>query len=298
MVLCAASAASDLATWLSARVSVARADGCVLKMAAIGLLPGRDPGGTLRRKGGTMSLSAQIGAFRPGNHSPLYHQLQQLLRDAIQQKLLAAGDAIPSERELAAEYDVSRITVRKALGGLVEEGLLTRRQGAGTFVARRVEKSFSRISSFSEDMLARGLTPSSKWISRSSGAVTPEEAMVLQLSPGAAVFRFRRIRFADDEPMAYEQTTIAGGCLPSVEAVENSLYEALVRFGSRPVRALQRLRAVPFMSEHARMLGVDSGHAGLLIERHGFLRDGRPVEFTQSFYRGDAYDFVAELSDV
>jgi GntR family transcriptional regulator len=245
-----------------------------------------------------MSFSAQIGTFQPGNPSPLYHQLQQLLRDAIQQKLLAAGDAIPPERELAAEYNISRITVRKALSGLVEEGLLTRRRGAGTFVAGRVEKSFSRISSFSEDMLSRGRTPSSQWISRSSGAVTPEEAMALGLSPGAAVFRFRRIRFADDEPMAYEQTTIAGSCLPSLEAVEDSLYEALARVGSRPVRALQRLRAVPFMSEHARMLGVDTGHAGLLIERYGFHRDGRPVEFTQSFYRGDAYDFVAELSDI
>lgn len=246
----------------------------------------------------TMSFAALIGTFRPGNPAPLYHQLQQLLRDAIQQKLLAAGDAIPPERELAIEYDISRITVRKAISGLVEEGLLTRRRGAGTFVARRLEKSFSRISSFSEDMLSRGRAPRSQWISRSSGAVTPEEAMVLGLSPGAAVFRFRRIRFADDVPMAYEQTTIAGGCLPSLDAVEDSLYEALARVGCRPVRALQRLRAVPFRSEHARMLEVDSGHAGLLIERHGFLRDGRAVEFTQSFYRGDAYDFVAELGDI
>jgi GntR family transcriptional regulator len=98
--------------------------------------------------------------------------------------------------------------------------------------------------------------------------------------------------------MAFEQTTIAGGCLPSPDAVEDSLYDALDRVGNRPVRALQRLRAVPFIGEHARMLGVDTGHAGLLIERRGFLRDGRAVEFTQSFYRGDAYDFVAELSDL
>jgi GntR family transcriptional regulator len=245
-----------------------------------------------------MSFSAQIGTFRPGNPAPLYVQLQQLLREAIQQNQLAENDAIPPERDLAAEYDVSRITVRKAIGGLVEEGLLTRRRGAGTFVAGRVEKSFSRLSSFSEDMLARGRKPSSQWVSRSAGVVTPEEAMALGLSPVAAVFRFRRIRFADDVPMAFEQTTIAGGCLPSAEAVENSLYDALARVGNRPVRALQRLRAVPFIGEHARMLGVDTGHAGLLIERRGFLRDGRAVEFTQSFYRGDAYDFVAELSDL
>ncbi len=245
-----------------------------------------------------MSFSAQIGRFRADNPAPLYIQLQQLLREAIQQKLLAASDAIPPERDLALEYDVSRITVRKAIGGLVEEGLLTRRRGAGTFVAARVEKVFSRLSSFSEDMLSRGRTPSSEWVSRAAGTVTPEEAMVLGLSPGAPVLRFQRIRFADAVPMALEFTTIEGSCLTGIEAVDDSLYAALDRVGNRPVRALQRLRAVPFRGEHARMLGVDTGHAGLLIERRGFLRDGRVVEFTQSFYRGDAYDFVAELSDI
>ena len=121
--------------------------------------------------------------------------------------------------------------------------------------------------------------------------------MALGLSPGATVFRFNRIRFADDEAMALEFSTIAGYCLSSIEQVGDSLYSALEKAGNRPVRALQRLRAVPFGSEHARMLEVDAGHAGLLIERRGFLRDGRPAEFTRSYYRGDAYDFVAELAD-
>ena len=105
-------------------------------------------------------------------------------------------------------------------------------------------------------------------------------------------------RLADDEPMALKFSTIAGYCLSSVDAVEDSLYAALEKVGNRPVRALQRLRAVPFGAEHARMLGVDPGHAGLLIERRAFLRDGRPAEVTRSYYRGDAYDFVAELSDI
>lgn len=244
-----------------------------------------------------MAFSDQIGRFRAGNPSPLYLQLQQLIRDAIG-RALVQGDAIPAERDLAIEYDVSRITVRKAIGGLVEEGLLTRRRGAGTFVAGRVEKSFSKLSSFSEDMLARGKTPSSSWIGKSAGTVDPEESMSLGLSPGAPVFRFHRIRYADDQAMALEFSTIAGYCLPNVEAVDHSLYEALDRAGNRPVRALQRLRAVPFGPHHARMLGVDPGQPGLLIERRAFLKDDRAAEFTRSYYRGDAYDFVAELSDI
>ncbi|MGK6320466.1 GntR family transcriptional regulator [Sphingomonas sp. DT-204] len=245
-----------------------------------------------------MAFSDQIGRFRDDNPSPLYLQLQQLIRDAIGGKLLKQGDAIPPERDLALEYDVSRITVRKAIGGLVEEGLLTRRRGAGTFVAERVEKSFSKLSSFTEDMAARGRRASSSWISRAPGQVNPEEAMALGLSPGAPVLRFARIRHADDEPMALEFSTIPGYCLSSVDVVGNSLYAALEQAGNRPVRALQRLRAVPFGGEHAKMLGVDPGHAGLLIERRAFLRDGRAAEFTRSYYRGDAYDFVAELSDI
>ena len=98
--------------------------------------------------------------------------------------------------------------------------------------------------------------------------------------------------------MALEYSTVPGFCLPSKEAVESSLYEALAASGHRPARALQRLRAVLFTDEQAKLLGVSEGAPGLLIERRGFLRDGRAVEFTQSYYRGDAYDFVAELNDV
>ncbi len=243
------------------------------------------------------SLSQLIGGLGEQAPGPLYQQLHRALRQAIANKQLAPDEALPPERDMAQDLGVSRITVRKALDALADEGLVTRRQGAGTFVAARVEKSFSKLSSFTEDMLARGRVPHSAWLRRSDGAVTPEEAMILGLSPATPIYRFSRIRFADDSPMALEFSTIPGFCLPSKEAVETSLYEALERHGYRPVRALQRLRAVLFAEEQSRLLGVAEGSAGLLIERRGFLRDGRAVEFTQSYYRGDAYDFVAELND-
>ncbi|MHB8528945.1 MAG: GntR family transcriptional regulator [Caulobacteraceae bacterium] len=237
-----------------------------------------------------------IGGLDAQARAPLYQRLQRALREAIADNRLAADEALPPERDLAEEFGVSRITVRRALETLVEEGLLTRRQGAGTFVTSRVEKSFSKLSSFSEDMISRGRKPESVWLSRSSGAVNPEESLTLGLSPGTLVYRFNRIRYADGAPMAVEYSTVPGFCLPGEGAVGESLYEALERHGGRPVRALQRLRAVLFAGERARLLTVADGSPGLLIERHGFRRDGRPVEFTQSYYRGDAYDFVAELT--
>jgi GntR family transcriptional regulator len=243
------------------------------------------------------SLARHLRPLDASSNLPLYQQLQRSLRDAIERRLLSADDALPAERDLASDFSVSRITVRKAIDGLVEEGLLVRRQGSGTFVRSRVEKNFSKLTSFSEDMRARGRNPRSVWLSRAAGTVTPEEALTLRASPGTPVFRFHRIRFADDAPMALEYATVLATCLPSVDAVESSLYEALERTGNRPVRALQRLRAVLFTAEQAELLGANEKDAGLLVERVGFHNDGRAVEFSQSYYCGDTYDFVAELSD-
>jgi GntR family transcriptional regulator len=241
-----------------------------------------------------VSLAKQIGSLDgPG---PLYRRLQDALRGAIESALLKPQDALPAERELAADFAVSRITVRKALDALVADGLLLRKQGAGTFVTGRVEKQFAKLTSFSEDMAARGRTARSEWLLRVSGTVTPEESLTLGLSPGAPVHRFHRIRFADDLPMAVEYSTIPGFGLSNSDAVGTSLYAALAEVGNRPMRALQRLRAVLFDEERATLLGVEVGAPGLYIERRGFLDDGRVIEATQSWYRGDAYDFVAELS--
>ncbi|RYD59986.1 MAG: GntR family transcriptional regulator [Sphingomonadales bacterium] len=244
-----------------------------------------------------MSLIESVGRLHKDDPTPLYLQLQKGLRNAIENLVVQADAAIPTERELAQEFDISRITVRKAIDGLVSDGLLSRRRGAGTFVvAPRIEKNFSRLTSFSEDMVSRGRRPHSAWVSKSEGAVTPEEAMSLGVSPGTSVYRFHRIRFADDLPMALEFSTVPGYCLASIEAVGASLYEALDHAGHLPVRALQRLRAINFNAEQAEALGVAIGDAGLFIERRGFLIDGRTAEFTQSYYRGDTYDLVAELN--
>src|SRR5206468_7142884 len=138
----------------------------------------------------------------PAGSLPLYQQLQRAIREAIETRVLGPDDALPAERQIASDLSVSRITVRKAIEGLVEEGLLVRRQGSGNFVAARIEKNFAKLTSFSEDMRSRGRVAHSKWLKRSEGEVSPEEALTLRLSPGAAVYRFHRLRYADDAPMS------------------------------------------------------------------------------------------------
>ncbi|MFO1265578.1 MAG: GntR family transcriptional regulator, partial [Rubrivivax sp.] len=211
------------------------------------------------------SLAQTVGPLDQHSSQPLYLQLQRALRAAIDNRILSSDEALPAERDLAADFNVSRITVRKALAGLVSEGLLLRRQGAGNFVSARVEKNFSALTSFSEDMRARGRKPRSVWLKRSAGTVTPEEALALRLSPGTPVYRFHRLRFADDTPMALEFATIVATALPALDAVDDSLYVALERSGHRPTRALQRLRAVLLTAEQADLLNARAGDAGLLV---------------------------------
>jgi GntR family transcriptional regulator len=242
------------------------------------------------------TLSQVLPPLDETSAQPLYQQLQRSLRDAIENRVIGPDDALPPERDLAEMLNVSRITVRKAIDELVEDGLLIRKQGSGTFVSNRVEKNFAKLTSFSEDMRARGREPRSVWMNRATGTVTPEESLTLRSSPGTPVFRFHRIRYADDAPMAIEYATVIATCLPSLDSVESSLYEALERTGNRPVRALQRLRAVLLTAEQAKLLKAQESDAGLLVARVGYLKDGRAVEYSQSYYRGDIYDFVAELS--
>ncbi|EIL89024.1 transcriptional regulator, GntR family [Rhodanobacter glycinis] len=229
-------------------------------------------------------------------HQPLaYLRLRRAIRNVIEQRAIEPGQTLPSERDLAQLLTLSRVTVRKAIAGLVEEGVLTQRHGAGTFVAERIIKPMSRLTSFTEDLRARGLNPRSEFFERDVGEVTPEESMALNLSPGVQVIRLHRVRYAGDEPLAIERTVVPASVLPDPMLVHDSLYEALEARGCRPRRALQRLRAVLLNARHARLLHVPTGSAGLNIERRAFLDDGRVVEFTTSWYRGDIYDFVAEL---
>ncbi|MFM1976845.1 MAG: hypothetical protein RL145_1691 [Pseudomonadota bacterium] len=227
---------------------------------------------------------------------PLYMELQATLRSAIESGELKPRDAIPGERDLCAHYGISRITVRKAVGGLVDEGLLERMHGSGTYVAIRIEKQFSLLSSFSEDMAARGKMVHSRWLARENTTATPEEALAFGSRLGASVYRFTRVRFADDDALAYEISTVPHFTLANEHALTTSLYGALHETGNRPVRALQRLRAVQLTSTQAKELAVLENATALFIERRGFNAKGQMVELSKSWYRGDAYDFVAELS--
>lgn len=228
---------------------------------------------------------------------PLYLRLKRWIEDAVAKGVIRPGDALPSERDLALKVDVSRVTVRKAMEHLVRDGLLIQRHGSGTFVApqQRVEQSLSHLTSFTEDMARRGMLVHTQWLDRGLYHPSPEETLVLGLSPSDRVARVARLRLTAERPLAIERAALAADVLPDPDAIANSLYAHLEMHGKRPVRAIQRIRAVSVGAGDAQLLDVEAGAPVLNIERTSYLASGRAIEYTRSVYRGDCYDFVAEL---
>ncbi|MBM1218610.1 GntR family transcriptional regulator [Ponticoccus sp. SC2-23] len=229
---------------------------------------------------------------------PRYIQLKRHLQSAIESQQLPPGTPLPPEREVARMTGLSRVTIRKAVAPLVEIGLIEQKQGSGTAVAApitRVEQSLSRLTSFTEDMARRGMKVTSTFLSRGIFLPSPEEIMTLGLSARDSVARLERLRLANGTPVAIERASLPTDVLPNPLEVEESLYELLKKTGNKPVRAVQHIIATNLLAPDAALLDVDEGIAALQISRVSYLPSGKIAEFTRSLYRGDAYDFVAEL---
>lgn len=239
-------------------------------------------------------LSQRLALADPA--TPLHRRLRTALEQAIASNEIKRGAVLPGERQLSADLGLSRVTVRKAIETLVEDGLLRRRHGARTEVSSPVEKSLSNLTSFSEDMISRGLEPGCIWISKEMGRASPAEAMALGVAPQSDVIRLRRIRTGDGTPIAVETAVVPTRFLPSADLVGASLYAALDKRNALPQRAIQRMRSRPASARDSELLHCETGAPLLIVDRRCFLADGQIVEFTETRYRGDVYDFVIELN--
>jgi GntR family transcriptional regulator len=202
--------------------------------------------------------------------------------------------ALPSERDLATEHGVSRMTARMAIEELADQGFVYRVQGRGTFVDRpRVSKSLA-LTSFTEDMLARGMRPGSRVITcaeRPAGAAAGRD---LRISPAAPVIILRRVRLADEAPICLETVELPAALVPGLTAqpLTGSLYDLIAtRYRIRVMHAEQRIRATVLDQEEADLLGVAPVSPALLVKRVSSDKAGRPVERARSLYRADRYDF-------
>lgn len=228
-------------------------------------------------------------------------QRREELKRGLKAILQQAGDGmrLPPERELAARLGVARETLRRTLRELQHEGILERRQGAGTFVSGQSWLKPLLLRSFSEDMIERGLVPSSEILSSRAVRADAKVARRLKLVPGSRVLEVRRLRLASGEPMALEETYLCLQTLPGFDvdclAVE-SLYHVLQRdYGVVPRNAAQEIQATVLTEEEAQLLDVAPFSPAMMVERQVYSTDGQAFEYGKTIYRADRYRFEVNV---
>lgn len=242
-----------------------------------------------------MDFYLAINERLENQHGPLGDRLRRAFSAVIDSGLIAPGEALPPERELATRLDVSRSTVRQCLKDLTKMGRVSTRQGAGTVVIGRIPKALSRLSGFSEDMRLRGLLPSSKVLECTIGPINSDSAFRTGMPLGSEVLTLARLRMAGGETLSYERAVVP------VEAVgrdydgSGSLYDRMDERDYCPRRILQSLKAKEASAELAALLEIAKGAAVLEINQVGYKENGEVVEDAVSWYRGDRYEYVGEI---
>ena len=231
--------------------------------------------------------------------TPLYLQLKWLIERQVVSGALPPHSRIPSERELSEQYRISRMTARRALLELTREGRVYSSVGKGTFVAEpKISQNLQSLTSFSEEMRARGLRPAARVLRRELCPADAEVAAGLRVAAETAVLCVERLRLADDAPMALER---AHFCFQGMDElarlpIDGSLYELLrERFQLVPTAAIQEFAARLATPIEQELLHVGAGAPILMITRTTFDGAQRPFEFVQAIYRADRYRFVARL---
>lgn len=224
--------------------------------------------------------------------SPLYRQLMQRLRGDIASGTYPVHSRIPSEQELCAAYQVSRVTVRKALAELTREGLLRRMQGKGTFVcAPRIQQSLKDVNSFHDACRLMGSTPGTKLVS--AQVIRAEGDMVtdLRLTDGTAV-EVVRLRLADDQPVMLETNRFSMAYEWLLEEkLSGSLYQLLEKRGVLASRGIHEISLCYASAQQARLLGVNPGDALLQLEQVIYDQHGAPLHTSHQVIRGDRFTF-------
>jgi GntR family transcriptional regulator len=233
---------------------------------------------------------------------PRYYEIEQALRARI--AALRPDEPLPSDAMLCTEFGVSRMTARNAVQRLVQDGLVYRVPGRGTFVARRpAHRQAAKIWSFTDEMRRRGQTPSSRVVRRAVATPTPAETARLEIPSGGGVVAVHRIRLADGVPIALERAVFPGDCAEPILGADlerGSLHATLVSAGRIPTGGQATLTAEAASKHEAELLGVSAG-AALLVERRLIAdQNGRPLELTETRYVAERYaldvDFVVEVT--
>lgn len=236
------------------------------------------------------------------NPLPLHYQIKEILQEMIENEELKPGDAIPTERELCEIQNVSRMTVNKAILSLVNEGVLYREQGRGTFVAKpKLKQQLSRLKGFTEEMNGQGLETSTKILNFEVKKATKQNMSVLKLPESESlVIEINRLRLSDGEPLAIETVWIPYYMFRDMtkETIEGkSLYETFrTIYRCFPKKAIQTIEPIKVNDYEAELLNLENESLALLFRRTTFNEKEIPIEYTKSIYRSDKYKYEVVLT--
>jgi GntR family transcriptional regulator len=247
-----------------------------------------------------LALTAPLmSPIRRDGAEPLHLQVSRQIGGEIASGLLRAGDRLPPERVLCERLQVSRVTLRRGLAKLVDEGLLQPSHGRGWYVAaEQLGEPPNTLISFTGMGAARGLTAKSRVLASRIRRASLDEAEALGIAPGAEIFELERVRFLDGTPIAIDWSRLPAACLPDLagrDFAASSLYAALEENGVMPTRATCAVEAVEAGKRHARLLEIEPGTAQLVLHQTTYDQRGAAIELGRIAYPGDRYRFRAVL---
>lgn len=250
--------------------------------------------------------TAQLGVIQlrkviKNSPIPLHYQLKEIIQEMIENEELKPGELLPTERELCEIQGISRMTANKAILSLVNEGLLYREQGKGTFIAEpKISQQLSELKGFTEEMKEKGYNTSSKILSFKIREATKNNSIILNLDYGKDfVIEIERLMIIDNEPFVIEKVVIPQYLCKSltIDNIQgNSLYKVLKEeYGYNIAKAKQTIEPVILSEEQCKLLNQKNEALALLFRRTAYIENDIPIEYTKSFYRCDKYKYEVTL---
>ncbi|MGY3765291.1 GntR family transcriptional regulator [Vagococcus vulneris] len=229
---------------------------------------------------------------------PVYLKIHDQIKTEIEEGKWCIGDRLPSERELSETFNVSRMTLRQAIQTLADEGILERKVGSGTYVARKkVKETMTGTTSFSDIIRAQGGNPSSKTLSYFVTKPSSSEMEQLDLKKDASIIKMERIRYADDIPICFEVASIPYDLISAYDKQEvtKSLYHVLTEKENKKIgKSAQTISALVASERIAEYLDIKKGDAVLRLRQVSYLENGQPFEYVRSQYVGERFEFYLE----